>query len=429
MQRPALGVVPSKVVGSDPDLVIKASATGITFLQERSFKKRYTGSKACAVGINGEIWPRKSDYNKMQACKLPSRLFTTVDENELCFLDHERYKKATAPKGRGKKKAGTPACLKLSNFCSEGTAASSAENSESGNFAGNIAKKVRKKAYTVNKREVRQRILAYINTQKGKKHLYFWTVSFPEGTPDNIVYQIFNIWLTMLRKVGMLREYLWIAERQMGERIAKPGKLPTYTIHFHIAIPHFMDVQRANAMMRGTLKTFAKRGAMPGGVCDTRTKTTFFLPSVVKYNGVDICKHRTTKRIVNFAIKKGAKALATYLTKYVTKNNAGLPDETGEVTVPAFEHLAWHNSRGFSALFTGVTFTLTEFRNSGLAHFLNRVRVFKMNFAVFVPWLYGPPPKLEDHLYELNSYIQTIHDDREQKKLRAARSAATHGAG
>lgn len=450
MHRLALGVVPYKT-GNDPDLVIKASATGITFLgyydeelkqyvSLRKFKSRYTGSKACAVGINAEIWPRKSDYVKMQSSGLPSRLFTTVDQNGLNYLDHERYKKETAPKGRGKKKAGSPACLiKLSN-CSEEQQASSAENSESGNFAPTIAKKVRKKAYTVNKREVRQRILGYINTQKGKKHLYFWTVSFPEGTPDAVVYQIFNIWLTMLRKrypradgtgfyPPMLKEYLWVAERQDGKRIKEPGRLPTNTLHFHIAIPHFMDVHRANAMMRGTLKTFAKRGLMPGAAIDCKTKKVVYLNSIANYNGVDICKHKKTNRPINFAIKKGSRALAGYLTKYVTKNNAGIPDETGEITVPAFDHLAWHNSRGFSALFTGVTFTLTEFRKSGLAHFLNRVRVFKMNFAIFVPWLYGPPPKLEDHLYELNSYIQTIQDDGKQKNLRAAGSSRTHGTG
>lgn len=439
MHRPALGVVPSKVVGSDPDLVIKASSTGITFLQERSFKTRYTGSKACAVGINGEIWPRKSDYVKMQASKQPSRLFTTVDNNGLCYLDHELYKQATAPKGKGKKKAASTGCLKLSNYCSEEQGASSEKTPASENFAPNIAKKIRKKLYSINKREVRQRILGYINTQRGKKHLFFWTVSFPEGTPDNIVYQIFNIWLTQLRKrhprkgggsyPPMLKEYLWIAERQEGKRITEPGKLPTNTIHFHIAIPHFMDVHRANAMLRGTLKTFAKRGDMPGAVMDCKTRKFVFLNSIANYNGVDICKHRTTRKPINFAIKKGARALAGYLTKYVTKNNAGLPDETGQITTPGFEHLAWHNSRGFSALFTGVTFTLTEFRKSGLAHFLNRVRVFRMNFAIFVPWLYGPPPALEDHLYQLNSYIQTIQDDGKQKNLRAARGVAAHGTG
>ena len=250
---------------------------------------------------------------------------------------------------------------------------------------GDNAKKSRKKCYTVNKKEVRQRLLGYINTQKGRKELYFWTVSFPKGTPDHICYQAFNTWLTALRQYKMLKDYLWVAERQTGDRITD-GRAPTNTLHFHIAIPHYMNVQRANAMMRGTLKTFAKRGEIPYQP---------YHPQVKKYNGVDICKNRNTKRIVNFAVKKGSRALATYLTKYVTKN-----DET-------FEHLAWHNSRGFSCLFTAVTFTVAEFQQFKFGQFLNRVRVFDMNFAKFIPWLYGPPPLLLDHLFKLNSYIQT----------------------
>jgi hypothetical protein len=281
---------------------------------------------------------------------------------------------------------------------------------QSGEIATNVAKKPRKKAYTVDKGKVRQRILAMINTQKGKKHLYFWTVSFPAHTPDNVCYQAFNTWLTSLRQRGMLKEYLWIAERQTGERL-KVDKAPTNTIHFHIAIPHFMNAQRANAMMKGTLKNLSRRGLMPGAVCNTKTGETYLLPCIAKYNGVDICKNRKTNRVVNFAIKKGSRALATYLTKYVTKNNAGVPNENGEIEIPGFDHLAWHNSRGYSCLFTGVTCTLTEFKRMGFGGYLNRVRVFKMNFATFVPWLYGPPQAVMEHLYNLNSSIQTLFDE------------------
>src|SRR5207245_2272494 len=119
------------------------------------------------------------------------------------------------------------------------------------------------KSYSVNKPQVRQRLFGIRNSQKGKKHMYFWTVSFPEGTPDDVCYKAFNTWLTSLRKpqLGkdgksrlppMLKEYLWITERQDGKRA--PDKQPTNTLHFHIAIPHYMDVSKANGMMRGTLK-------------------------------------------------------------------------------------------------------------------------------------------------------------------------------
>lgn len=413
MLCPALSSVPSVVGG---ELVLKLSATGVTFLHERRFRIRYTGSKTCAVDINGQLWPKKAELTK----HLRDDLI-------------KRGKIKDPKKVKAKKMAVLPDCQKFTIHDVSPEVIEVAETLQISNNnstpennsplivenATKIAKKVRKKSYSINKREVRQRILGYINTMKGAKNLFFWTVTFPAGTPDDVCYQAFNTWLTTLRmtrkgKDGkkippMLREYLWIAERQLGDRITD-GRDATGTIHFHIAIPHFMNVQRANAFMRGTLKNLAKRGALPGAVCGKDGKP-YYLPSISKYNGVDICKHRKTKKVINFAVKKGSRALANYLTKYVTKNDAGVPDETGHVAVPGFSHLAWHNSRGFSCLFTAVTFTVQEFDKLGFRHFLNRMRVFRMNFATFIPWLFGPPPLLQDHLFKLNSYIQILFDN------------------
>lgn len=369
---PTLARVPSQSgVSSSFELTIKATASGVTFLGHwdderkkyvttRTYKKRYTGSKQSAVDINGNLWEKSIDLER--------EISKTRDKN--------------------KKSAHGIVRSNLSNVNSDPQQISEI-NLDTETSAANIAGKSKKKCYIVNKREVRQRIYAYLNTQKGKKHLYFWTVSFPQGCPDDQCYRAFNTWLTSLRKVRhrkngrgtyppMLKAYIWVAERQENG-----------TVHFHICIPHFMDVVRANAMMRGTLKNLSLQGAIP------------YKPHCIqlkKYNGVDICKNRKTGRIVNFAIKKGSRALASYLTKYVTKNDT------------AFEHLAWHNSREFSALFTGVTFTIKEFNEFGFGPFLNKVRVFKMNFALFIPWLFGPPPGLSNHLYQLNSYIQSLHD-------------------
>lgn len=389
---PDLSLMRSPIIGSD--LVIKLTATGVTYLGHYNeetkkyeatgrFRKRYTGASACAVDPNGRLW---------------------LDAKE-CEASFEQ-----PPKDKHKKKSAgvPPSAQKLlienqTDLCNPG--AISEEFAETQNntenfedFATNVAKKSRKKAYSVDKAKVRQRILTYINTQKGKKQLYFWTVTFPAGTPDDVCYQAFNTWLTSLRQRDMLQEYLWIAERQTGERLLT-DKAPTNTLHFHIAIPHFMNVTRANAAMRATLKTYSKRGIMPGAVQDPRTGATYYLPSVAKYNGVDICKHKKTKRVVNFALKKGAGTLANYLTKYVTKNDT------------EFTHLAWHNSRGFSCLFTGVTCTIEEFIKMGFGGYLNRVRKFNMNFATFIPWLYGPPKAVMDHLFKVNSTIQTFFDN------------------
>lgn len=336
MQCPTLGKVP----GINYDLTLKATPTGVLVLTQQRFKIRYTGNKQSRVDINGN-------------------LYVSARELEKVIASQRKDKKTAHRRNGGREKL-------LSN-----AEQSTDENSEQ-------PKQKRTIFYTINKKEVRQRLLGYINTQKGKKELYFWTVSFPANTPDPVCFQALNTWLTSLRKYKLLKEYLRVTERQENG-----------TIHFHIAIPHKMPVQRANAMMRGTLKTFAKRGEIPYNVRS---------PQIAKYNGVDICKNRKTKRVVNFAIKKGARALATYLTKYVTKNDA------------QFEQLAWHNSRGYSNLFTAVTFTVDEFKRFGFVPFLNRVRVFEMRFAKFIPWLMGPPPLLEDHLYQLNSYLQYVAD-------------------
>lgn len=410
LQRTALGVVPG--VGQDT-LVLKATATGITFLHERKFTKRYLGSKKSAVDINGNFWVDSQELENhiAESAKGKDRKGKHPDKKKTVSSHSDSQKlllmSTQIPGGV------EPAISEIST---------NQENlsPECADFATKVAKKERVKAYTINKREVRQRIMSYINTMKGQKELYFWTVTFPAGTPDDICYQAFNTWLTRLRvrykdKGGkllraMLRDYLWIAERQLGERLIVK-KAATGTIHFHIAIPHYMNVHRANALMRGTLKNLAKKGLMPGAVCDGRTGEQYYLPCIAKYNGVDICKNKKTGRIVNFAVKKGSRALATYLTKYVTKNDAGVPDETGHIAVPAFTHLAWHNSRGFSCLFTGVTFTIAEFTALGFRPFLNKVRQFRMNFATFIPWLYGPPPLLHDHLFSLNSSVQALLND------------------
>lgn len=365
-----------KVPSGDSELKIKATHTGITFLTEGRYRKRYTGSKTCAVDIKGNFWVSANDLKK----------------------DIESW-----VKDKKKPRFESPRRVLVTNSEESSDKQISHENSETEPSSENTIKKKRKKSYSVHKVEVRHRLYSYINSQKGKKRLYFWTITFPEGTPDRVCHQIFNIWLTQLRKYNMLHDYLWIKERQDGKR-AEPGKLPTNTLHFHIAIPHYLDMHKANAMMRGTLKTFSSRGEMPGAVCDVRTKKVHYLPCIANYNGVDIAKHRKTRKPINFAIKKGGYALANYLTKYVTKNDT------------QFEQLAWHNSRGFTAIFTGVTFTVAEFKKFEFHHFLDRTKIFEMRYAKFIPWLYGPPPRFETHMYEVNTYTQIKLDAYNESK-------------
>lgn len=347
----ALAKVPNTV---GEHLLIKATSSGIVFLKDGRYRSRYTGNKKSAVDINGNLWLRAAELKR--AIKGP---------------DTRREKK----EARVETQADNSILQMISPQISENFSTIQGEIAP----LIDIVSTKPPREYFVNKKEVRQRLLGFINTQAGKKELYFWTVTFPMGTSDNEAFKIYNNWLTQLRQRKMLKNYLWVTERQ-GEK----STIGNTTIHFHIAIPHRMSVQRANQLMRGILKGAAKKGIIPASVYACN-----------RYNGVDIAKNRTTRRVVNFAIKKGSRALVTYLTKYVTKNDVG------------FLHLAWYGSRGYSSIFTGVTFTIPEFRRNGLYGRLDASKKLEGEFFVFVPWWGEPPRKLMDHLYELNSFLQS----------------------
>ena len=339
MQTPELLAVPSYY----HELRIKADLNGITILKDGRFKKRYTGSKQYAVDING----------------------TLHKANEL---------KKLIGRSNG------PGLKKL--------APARAKNEKNMNInPKDTAKTMRK--YTVNKPEIRQRLFSMIHSQPAqKKELYFWTITFPPVITDNTAHRIFNIWLTRLRKDGLLKNYLWIAERQTGERLTDKTKQPTNTIHFHLAIPHKMPVKVANRYMVSCLVTCAKN-----------KEIDYSLYQCKRYNGVDIAKNRKEKKVTNFAMgKRGRRALVSYITKYITKNDS------------TFENLAWHNSRGFSQLFTGVTFTFEEFQNVyKLTVFVRRHSAINNEYFQYHPWINGPPPQLEGELTKLNSFIQNLN--------------------
>lgn len=357
MKFPTLAVVPCN---HQDNLKIKASISGITFLKgEAQYRTRYTGNKFSAVDINGKLWVKASELKKQKE------------------LDYWKMKGKPVPKKKKKSPVETGEVI-LQYFNDETNASNENLSTEQNKAGTELQELSTKKTYSVNKKEVRQRILGFMNTQRGKKELYFFTVTFPKGTADHIAYQAYNTWLTSLRQYRILKNYIWVAERQENG-----------TVHFHIAVPHKMPVKKINAMMAGTLKKFAAKNLIPFSVYQCR-----------KYNGVDIAKNRKTRKVVNFAVKKGSKALVTYLTKYVTKNDTG------------FSHLAWHNSRGYSSIFTGVTFTIPEFNSRfKFRNYLHRDRSkwFENDYFFFAPWGdWGPPPELETHLFQVNSMLQEL---------------------
>jgi hypothetical protein len=228
------------------------------------------------------------------------------------------------------------------------------------------------KEYQINKKEVSHRIKGFVNQMKGEKMLYFWTITFPLNTPDNTAYILLNKWLTRLRQERMLKEYLWIAERQENK-----------TIHFHMVINQKMNVQRANKYMRASIMHSINKG-----------EVQYSRSEASKYNGVDIAKDRQTRRVTNFAKKNKERSLSNYLTKYVTKNDG------------SFQHLAWHSSRGYSNLVTAVRFTWKEYQKSNTENLLDNNNSLNSEYYTFRRWKGSPPKDLLMYLGLLNQGIQ-----------------------
>lgn len=232
----------------------------------------------------------------------------------------------------------------------------------------------RKSVYVVNKKEIIHRVRGYINQQKGEKLLYFWTVTFPVLTSDNTAYILLNKWLTRLRQESLLKEYLWIAERQQNK-----------TIHFHLVINNRMCIKKANRFMRACIMYSIDKKEIPW----SRDKAK-------NYNGVDIAKDRKTRRVINFAKEHKQKALSNYLTKYITKN-----DEK-------FDHLAWHSSRGYSNLVIAVRFTNKEVMHSKLRYLIQKEEPLETEYYIHYRWKGSPPKDLLLYLSNINQAIQQI---------------------
>lgn len=232
----------------------------------------------------------------------------------------------------------------------------------------------RTRTYSINKTKVRQKIPAYLNSMPGQKMLFFWTVTFPKGTQDDICYLLLNKWLTRLRTELRLVDYLWIAERQQNG-----------TIHYHIAVNQYIDIRRANRYMRSAIMRSIDKDQIDW----TRS-------AAANYNGIEIAKNKKTGRVVNFAKQKNQRSLTLYLTKYITKNDG------------TFKRLAWHCSRGYSEIITHINCTIQEFIHLGITHLLNKTKIIQQEHYTFIPWSNGPPQIITDHINYCNQQVRSI---------------------
>lgn len=189
--------------------------------------------------------------------------------------------------------------------------------------------------YRLNKTKVRKKITALCRLDDAKKFIAFYSISFPVNAPDDVLYKIFNKWLTNCRTRYCLKTYLWVAERQ------KNG-----TLHFHLLTTNRMKILDVNKAMSIAINNEVKAGKMSWGAT-----------SAEQYNGVDVDSPQKPKRRQsetreqfrnrmnnrrNVDSQNIVRWISCYLTKYLTKNDI------------EFKRLPWHCSRNVSALFTSI---------------------------------------------------------------------------
>lgn len=177
-----------------------------------------------------------------------------------------------------------------------------------------VSPKKEREGFRLNKKKVREKCAALFSLDKARTFLAFYSISFPAGWSDDDGITCLNQWLTRLRKEYGLTHYLWVAERQ------KNG-----TIHFHLLTTERMTVKKSGEPLSGTNGLLAK-------IIDYQItkKGLNFKFEREKYNGVDVRE------------VKNRKNLASYLTKYVSKNNTEM------------KCLCYHSSRSVSQLFTAI---------------------------------------------------------------------------
>jgi hypothetical protein len=177
--------------------------------------------------------------------------------------------------------------------------------------------KIINKKYYLNKKEVRNRIVALSNLKVSCNNLIFWSVSFPLHFTDIQAIKVLNNVLTSLRKGKNWFQYVWIAERQ------KNG-----TIHFHFVVNQWFNVRIVNYKFACAIENELKK--------ENKYDIKFNKDS---YNGFDV------KKVYNSA------GISAYVTKYVTKQNE------------SFECRAWGCDRITGSLFLSCACEIESISN------------------------------------------------------------------
>jgi hypothetical protein len=160
---------------------------------------------------------------------------------------------------------------------------------------------------------------------------FFITLTFISQVKDQDAVKVLNKFLTVLRTdYGGKFNYIWIAERQNGEKSKRDE--PTGNIHFHCVFDKRFDVQLINRLW--VLQQYNS------GITHHKYEKAFIEKCYSENKGSYQIKYYLNP--VDAVKVNGVRGLSSYLTKYVTKNE------------DSFHCRVWHCSRTVSSLFTAV---------------------------------------------------------------------------
>lgn len=257
------------------------------------------------------------------------------------------------------------------------------------------APSVKRRSYRINGKQIKRRAVALSRLSESKRHLAFFSISFPAGADDAVLYEIWNRWLTTCRRHHGLTTYVWVAERQQNG-----------TLHYHMLTNNWLDISKVNAAMATSINTSVHQGKLTWGQSSHRL-----------YNGVDVDSIHRPKRRQNesrFAYRERLRRVRRYtkadrvsfaikyLTKYITKQ-----DEI-------FTRQPWHCSRDISQLFTSELVS-----NDDLDHAVRYVSDIPDDYEIYSRDHYTiyvfksrPGEQLFRNIDELNEQIYSMYHTR-----------------
>lgn len=184
------------------------------------------------------------------------------------------------------------------------------------------------------KNKVQDKIISFYRASAGRH--FFLTLSFISRCTDQKGVSVLNTFLTNIRKEHGLINYVWVAERQTGERSGTSG---TGNVHFHLVLDKRFDIDYINALW--VLVQF-NSGITHPSLSLSEVRRIF-----------NSRQYKLIQKHLNPAdVKKvrGVNGVASYLTKYISKNESSM-----------FCRL-WHCSRSVSRLATSYNCGANLFR-------------------------------------------------------------------